>query len=55
MLTAMYPHEFIGQNQVAFIDRGANDGLVAGNRLFLVKRGDAWERAPRRDVDSRAD
>jgi len=42
VLTSMYPHEVIGQNQVAFIDRGAKDGLVAGNRLFLVKRGDAW-------------
>jgi hypothetical protein len=25
-----------------FIDRGTEDGLSAGNRLFIVKKGDAW-------------
>jgi hypothetical protein len=44
VLTSMYPHEVIGQNQIAFIDRGAKDGLVPGNRLLLVRRGDAWRR-----------
>src|SRR6185312_10341274 len=33
ILTSMYPHEVIGQNQIAFIDRGSRDGLQAGNRL----------------------
>jgi hypothetical protein len=42
VLTSLYPHEVIGQNQIAFIDRGWRDGLAAGNRLFLVERGDAW-------------
>lgn len=42
VLTSLYPHEVIGQNQIVFIDRGAKDGLVPGNRLFLVHRGDAW-------------
>jgi hypothetical protein len=44
VLTSLYPHEVIGQNQIAFIDRGSKDGLAAGNRLYLVKRGDAWRR-----------
>jgi hypothetical protein len=35
-------HEFFGQNQVVFINRGAQDGLKVGNRLFVVRRGDAW-------------
>jgi hypothetical protein len=42
VLTSLYPHEVLGQNQVAFIDRGSKDGLVAGNRLLVVERGDAW-------------
>ncbi|MCA9593010.1 MAG: LysM peptidoglycan-binding domain-containing protein [Myxococcales bacterium] len=42
VLTSIYPHELYGQNQVVFIDRGTEDGLSAGNRLFVVKRGDAW-------------
>jgi hypothetical protein len=35
-------HEFFGQNQVVFIDRGVQEGLQVGNRLFVVRRGDAW-------------
>ena len=42
VLTSIYPHELYGQNQVVFIDRGTEDGLSAGNRLFIVKKGDAW-------------
>jgi hypothetical protein len=42
VLTSIYPHEFLGQNQVAFIDKGTEDGLSAGNRLYVVAKGDAW-------------
>ncbi len=44
VLSSLYPHEVIGQNQIAFIDRGSKDGLEPGNRLLLVRRGDAWRR-----------
>lgn len=44
VLTSMYPHEFVGQNQVVFIDKGSKDGLVPGNRLFVVRRGDSWRK-----------
>lgn len=44
VLTSMYPHELLGREQVVFIDRGTNDGLKAGNRLFVVRHGDAWRR-----------
>lgn len=44
VLTSMYPHVIMGRDQVVFIDRGANDGLRAGNRLFVVRRGDSWRR-----------
>ena len=44
VLTSLYPHLMVGQNQVLFVDRGANDGLKPGNRLFVVRRGDAWRR-----------
>jgi len=39
---ALYPFEFYGQGQTVFIDKGAEDGLVPGNRLFAVSRGDEW-------------
>ncbi|HEX4473763.1 MAG TPA: LysM peptidoglycan-binding domain-containing protein [Polyangiaceae bacterium] len=42
VLTSIYPYELIGQQQIAFIDRGSKDGLEVGNRLAIVRRGDAW-------------
>ncbi len=42
VLSSVYPHQIYGQNQVVFVDRGTEDGLSAGNRLFIVKKGDAW-------------
>jgi hypothetical protein len=42
VLTSFYPHEILAQNQVVFVDRGSKDGLVPGNRLFVVRRGDEW-------------
>jgi hypothetical protein len=42
VLTSMYPHLIMGREQVLFIDRGENDGLQPGNRLFVVRRGDVW-------------
>jgi hypothetical protein len=44
VLTSLYPHVIMGRDQVVFIDRGANDGLKPGNRLFVVRKGDAWRR-----------
>jgi len=42
VLTGMYPHVLMGKDQVVFIDRGENDGIQPGNRLFVVRRGDVW-------------
>jgi len=44
VITSLYPHIIMGGDQVVFIDRGANDGLKPGNRLFIVRRGDSWRR-----------
>lgn len=42
VLTSLYPHLLLGGQQVVFIDRGRNDGLKPGNRLRVLRRGDAW-------------
>jgi hypothetical protein len=42
ILTSLYPHVYLAQNQVVFLDRGAEDGLVPGNRLYVTRRGDQW-------------
>jgi LysM domain-containing protein len=45
VLASLHPNEFFGQNQVIFIDKGDAAGLKPGNRLFVVRRGDAWRRS----------
>lgn len=42
VLTSMHPLLLLGRDQVVFIDRGENDGIQPGNRLFVIRRGDAW-------------
>jgi hypothetical protein len=42
VIASLYPHVFYGQNQMVFVNRGAKDGLKPGNRLHIVRKGDAW-------------
>ncbi len=42
VLASVHPNEFFGQNQVVFVDKGDAAGLKPGNRLFVVRHGDAW-------------
>lgn len=35
--------QLIGQGQIIFIDVGEDTGLKVGNRMFVVRRGDAYE------------
>lgn len=42
VLTSIYPHVYVAQDQVVFLDRGTEDGLKAGNVLVVVRRGDTW-------------
>ena len=45
VLSSVTPHPFYGQNQVVFLDRGEQEGLRPGNRLFIVRRGDAYHQS----------
>lgn len=45
VLTSLYPHVYFVQNQVVFLDRGAQDGLAPGNTLIVLRRGDTWRRS----------
>ena len=45
VLSSVTPHPFYGQNQVIFIDKGDVEGLRPGNRLFIVRRGDAYHQS----------
>jgi hypothetical protein len=45
VLTSFYPHVYLAQNQIIFLDRGADDGLATGNTLFVLRRGDTWRKS----------
>ncbi len=45
VLSSIHAHPFYGQNQVIFLDRGEQEGLHPGNRLFIVRRGDAYHQS----------
>lgn len=42
IIASVYPREFHGRDQVVFLDVGSEDGIVAGNRFFVLRRGDPW-------------
>jgi hypothetical protein len=44
ILTSLHPHVYFGTDQLVFIDKGSEDGLVPGNRLRALRRGDTWRR-----------
>lgn len=44
VLSSVHPNVIYGQNQVVFIDKGAEQGLKPGNRLFVIRKGDPWRK-----------
>jgi hypothetical protein len=42
VLSSVYPHKILGQHQLTFMDRGSEDGLQPGTRLFVLRQGDTW-------------
>ena len=45
VLNSFYPHVYLGQNQVVFLDRGSQEGLVPGNTLVIFRKGDTWRKS----------
>lgn len=41
----LYPRKLPSTNQVIFVDVGAEQGVVAGNRFYIVRQGDEWRRS----------
>lgn len=42
VLTSVRTHSFYGQEQVVVIDKGEDGKIKPGNRLFVLRKGDAW-------------
>jgi LysM repeat protein len=47
VLNSLYPHVYLAQNQIVFLDRGSKDGLEQGYRLVVIRRGDSWRESLR--------
>lgn len=45
VLTSVHAHNFFGQHQVVFINKGEGVGLEVGNRLQVIRQGDAWHKS----------
>jgi hypothetical protein len=44
IISSIHPHNFYGQNQVVFLDKGEEEGLTPGNRLFVIRKGDGFHK-----------
>ena len=42
ILASLYPNQVYVQHQVVFLDKGAKEGVKAGQRFFAIRRGDRW-------------
>jgi hypothetical protein len=44
ILASVWPTILYGANQVVLIDKGEKQGVKVGNRIFVVRKGDAWRK-----------
>ncbi len=49
VLASLTPVQNFADQQIVYLDRGGDDGVRLGNRFFVVRRGDAYQRS--RDED----
>lgn len=45
VVASLYPRKLPSTNQIVFVDVGAEQGVVVGNRFFIVRQGDEWRRS----------
>jgi hypothetical protein len=45
VLASLAPIQNYADQQVVYLDRGGDDGVRLGNRFFVVRRGDAYQRS----------
>ncbi len=44
VVAELIPHVLLGTDQIVFVPVGSDAGLALGNRLYIVRRGDEWQR-----------
>jgi hypothetical protein len=45
VVATLRPIELVGDNQIVFVNVGAEQGVQVGNRFFVVRRGDEWRQS----------
>ena len=49
VLASLAPIQNFADQQIVYLDRGGDDGVRLGNRFFVVRRGDAYQRSREED------
>ncbi len=56
VVASLYPRKLPSINQVVFVNVGEEQGIVLGNRFYIVRQGDEWRRSSEgsigRDVET---
>ena len=45
VVASLYPRKLPSTNQIVFVNVGAEQGVVLGNRFYIVRQGDEWRRS----------
>ncbi|MFW2386718.1 MAG: LysM peptidoglycan-binding domain-containing protein [Polyangiales bacterium] len=45
IVASLYPRKLPSTNQIVFVNAGAEQGVVLGNRFYIVRQGDEWRRS----------
>ncbi len=45
VVASLYPRKLPSTNQIVFLDVGEQQGIVPGNRFYIVRQGDEWRRS----------
>lgn len=45
VVASLYPRKLPSTNQIVFVNAGADDGVVLGNRFYIVRQGDEWRKS----------
>jgi hypothetical protein len=45
VVASLYPRKLPSTNQIVFVNVGSEDGIVIGNRFYIVRQGDEWRKS----------
>ena len=45
IVASLYPRKLPSTNQIVFVNAGEKQGVVLGNRFYVVRQGDEWRRS----------